>query len=242
MDNSLKKNDDETRLRQYQLQKNLHDAGEDIKKIEWDYLPLYADKDTLRDNCKAANGLVLGAMVVLPMMVKSCVAFFGKYPNTKLIATISYPHGADSTEVKELSVKQVFKDGADAVEVYAPAMQIKEGNFSYFKKECKKIKKVAKGRPVRFVFDCSVFTLQEVSRCCQIIMDLGLSGVRLSKALDGEYVRKLTAMIKNKIVVKIDKCESYVAFHSAISWGANRVGTSNGLDLSNALVMKAREV
>ncbi|MGN1372904.1 MAG: hypothetical protein ACI4VK_02515, partial [Candidatus Coproplasma sp.] len=131
-------------------------------KIELDCLSPTCDKAYLKDICRRANVQEIGALVVYPAYVKACVSYLGVDPKVSLISTISYPHGGDTTEIKACAVKRAVKDGVDEVEVCAPTALIKDGNFQYFKRECKKLKKSAKTRALRVVFDCNALNENEL--------------------------------------------------------------------------------
>ena len=138
---------DETEKQQFSEFKrklNLQAAQSQVTKIEYNLTDATVEKATLRRACQDANALKLGALCVLPGLIKTCVSFLGPKPQPMLIACISFPHGGDSTKTKVTAVKNAFKDGADEAEVTAPISFIKDANWSYVKREFKKLKKAAK--------------------------------------------------------------------------------------------------
>ena len=107
---------------------NQQAAEAQVKKLEYNLTDASQDRAFLRRACQDANILKLGAVCVLPALVKPCFAFLGPDPKVSLIACISYPHGGDSVKTKVAAVKNAIKDGVDEVEVTAPVAYIKDAN------------------------------------------------------------------------------------------------------------------
>lgn len=233
--NGLSAEDEAREFKEYKQRRREEEAKANVAKIECDCLSPYCDKVVLRENCKSANGIALGGVIVLPAYVKSCVAFLGKDPKTSLIAAISYPHGLDTTEIKVAAVKRAVKDGVDEVEVYAPLSMIKDGNHAYFKRECKKIKKAAKTRAARMVFDCSLITFAELVRACSTAADNGISCIRLNNA-EGETVSKIKQAVKGKCLIKADGAESLSAFGNYCIMGADYVSSRSACELATLIL------
>ena len=126
---------EDAQYREFKRIKRIEEAKASLLKIECDCLTAYADKNSLKETCKTANALEIGAIVVFPAFVKTCVSYLGKDPKISLIASVSYPYGEETTEVKTAAVKRAVKDGVDEVEVCAPTAFIKDGNMMYLKKE-----------------------------------------------------------------------------------------------------------
>ncbi len=229
---------DAAEFQEYKRMKREEEARAGIAKIECDCLSPYTDKNQLKDTCKNANAIALGAIVVFPAYVKSCVSFLGSDPKTALIAEISYPHGLETTDVKVNAIKRAIKDGVDEVEVCAPVQLIKDGNAAYFKRECKKLKKAGKHVPVRLVFDCAILSGNELSKACSIAADAGVACVRLNGA-EGEAIAKVKQALRGKCLIKADGVESYSAFTNYCVMGADYLGSKNALPLANLVMNKA---
>ena len=224
--------------KEYKRMKREEEALANVGKIECDCLSTNSDKAELKQTCKNADAISLGAIVVYPALVKSCVSFLGRDPKTALIAAISYPHGMDTTATKVDSIKRAIRDGVDEVEVCAPVQLIKDGNLTYFKRECKKMKKAAKNIPVRLVFNCSLLSLGELSKACTIAADAGIVCVRLSGA-DGHVVSQIKKLLHGKCLIKADGVEDFSAFANYCVMGADYLGGKNALSLANLIIKQA---
>ncbi|MDE7401461.1 MAG: hypothetical protein K2N17_05350 [Clostridia bacterium] len=230
-------NDDE-QYKEFKRIKRLEEAKASVAKIECDCLSSFTDKIILKETFKTANALGIGAVVVFPSYVKACVSYLGKDPQTALIAAISYPFGEETTDVKVAAVKRAVKDGVDEVEVSAPMAFLKDGNWAYFKKECKKIKKSARMRAVRIVINCSLLNEKEILKASVTAADAGVNCLRLNFA-DGELISKVKTAIKGKSLIKAERAENAAAFANACVMGADTVSCTSAVELANYLLKQA---
>ena len=218
--------------------KRMEEAKASVAKIECDCLSSFTDKISLKETCKTANALGIGAVVVFPSYVKACVSYLGKDPQTALIAAISYPFGEETTDVKVAAVKRAVKDGVDEVEVSAPMAFLKDGNWSYFKKECKKIKKAARMRAVRVAINCSLLNEKELIKACVTAADAGINCLRLNSA-DGETISMVKTALKGKSLLKAERAENASAYANLCVMGADVVSCTSATELANYLLRQA---
>lgn len=219
---------------EYRKMKREEEVRASVGKIECDCLSAYTDKTRLKDICKSANSISLGAVVVYPAYVKACVSYLGNDPQTSLIAEISYPHGLDTTEIKVSALKRAIKDGVDEVEVCAPMQLIRDGNMAYFKRECKKLKKAAKHIPLRLVYDCAAMSEGQIIKLCNFAAEAGLPRIRLNGA-DGETLGAVKKALRDKCVLKADGVESFASFADFSVYGAEYMASKEALSLARVI-------
>lgn len=216
-------------------------AKAQVTKLEYTLTDVLIEKGALRRACQDANRLELGAICVLPCMVKSCVSFLGSDPKASLIACISHPAGADTIDIKVAAVKRAIKDGVDEVEVTAPIAYIKDGNWAYVKKEFKKIKQAAKQRAVRVNIEASLLTDQEIFKTCQLAADCGVNMIRISSGayagvLSPDTIPKIKSAVKDKCLVKADGVVTLQDFNDACALGAAAIGSPRAVDLAHLIL------
>lgn len=229
---------DDEQYREFKRIKRLEEAKASVAKIECDCLSSFTDKVSLKETCKTANALGIGAVVVFPSYVKACVSYLGKDPQTSLVAAISYPFGEETTEVKVAAVKRAVKDGVDEVEVSAPMAFIKDGNWAYFKKECKKVKRAARLRAVRIVINCSLLNEKELIKACVTAADAGVNCLRLNSA-DGETVSKIKTALKGRSLIKAERADTASSYANLCVMGADVVSCTSAIELANYLLRQA---
>ena len=231
---------EEEQYREFKRIKRMDEAKASVLKIECDCLSQYTDKTSLKDTCKTADTLQIGAIVVFPNYVKACVNALGKDPQVSLIAAISYPFGEETTEVKAAAVKRAVKDGVDEVEVCAPTAFLRDGNLAYFKKECKKIKKAAKQCAVRVILDCAILSEKELVKAAVTAADAGINCLRLNGA-DGEMVARIKSAVKGRCLIKAEKADSATSFANLCTMGADTVACTQALTLAQYILKEAEK-
>ena len=224
------------RFEEFKRKINRQAAEAQVSKLEYNLYSVSCDKASLRRACKDAEDLGLGAVCVLPCYVKSCVAFLGRDPKASLIACISYPHGGDTTKVKVAAVKQAVKDGIDEAEVTAPVCAVKDGSWSYIKKEFKKLKSAAKNMNVRINIESSYLTEHEVIKLASLAADCGITSVRISSGeFQPEIIAKVKSAVKDKCTIKADGVFTLADMQTAVDMGAGIVGSKSAPDLAHLI-------
>ncbi|MDE7301362.1 MAG: hypothetical protein K2N47_04245 [Clostridia bacterium] len=231
---------EDEQFKEFKRQKRLEEAKSRVTKIEYDCLSTNIDKAILKETCQEADRLALGAIIVYPNLVKSCVAFLGDDPQVSLIAAISYPHGEDVLDIKCAAIKRAIKDGVDEVEVCAPANLLKDSSFALFKKECKKVKKACKQRAIRIVIDCANLEEKQIIKASTIAADVGINCIRLTSA-GPDIISEVKTAVKDKCIIKSDGAENTMQFLNALTAGADTVGCTQALELSKFLLKEAEQ-
>ena len=226
---------------QFKKKINTKAAKAQIKKLEYNLADVTCGLATLRAACADGKALELGGICVLPSFVRQCATYLGPERKCQIVACISYPHGGDSTDIKVKSVKRAIKDGADEVEVTVPVAHIREGNFSYLKRELKKLRSATKKRALRIDAECSLLTKEELMRVCKIAADCGVNSVKTSSGVYGrgnelEMVSNVKNAVKDKCTVKADGIATMIEMSSALDMGASVIGSKNAADVARTIL------
>lgn len=229
---------------QFKRKINAEAARSQIKKLEYDLANVKSGINVLKSACADANSLELGAVCVLPCFVKNCSAYLGEQRRCGLVACISSPHGGDATQIKVKAVKRALNDGADEVEVTAPVAHIRDGNFSYVKKEFKKLRKAVKHKSLRIDLECNLLSREQVVRVCNIAADCGVNSIKTSSsAFTGgneiERVGEIKSAVKDKCTIKAEGVATVLEMSSAIDMGASVIGSKNAADVARAILTAA---
>lgn len=212
-----------------------------IKKLEYDLANVKSGISALRTACQEATALEIGAVCVLPSFVKSCATMLGLNRKCALVACISAPHGGDVTAIKVKAVKRAIDDGADEVEVTAPVAQIKDGNYSYVKKELKKLRKASKHKSLRIDLECDQLTHEQIVRVCNIASDCGVNSVKTSSSTftagnEIERITEIKSAVRDKCTIKAEGVATVLEMSSAIDMGASVIGSKNATDVARAIL------
>lgn len=229
---------------QFRRKINAEAARSQIKKLEYDLANVKAGLNVLKSACADANSLELGAICVLPCFVKNCSVFLGMQKKCSLVACVSAPHGGDATAIKVKSVKRALNDGADEVEVTAPIAHIRDGNYSYVKREFKKLRRAVKHKSLRIDLECNLLSHEEVVRVCNLAADCGVNSIKTSStAFSGgneiEQIAKIKSAVKDKCTIKAEGVATVLEMSSAIDMGASVIGSKNAADVARAILTAA---
>lgn len=245
-DFSTFKKNEEALYEDFKRKINLQAAYAQIKKIEYNLSDITAGLSALRMACTDASTLKLGGICVAPSFVKACSNFLGAAAHRKssLIACISYPNGADTTDIKVKAVKRALKDGADEVEVTAPIAQIRDGNFQYVKRELKKLRRATKNRSLRISAECSLLTAQDVMRLCMLAADCRINSVKTISGGYGDEASKTIAdirsAVKDKCTIKAEGVSTVTELSAAVDMGAGIVGSKNAPAVARYILAAAK--
>lgn len=213
---------------------NLQAAQAQVSNIEYNLTDASAERAVLRKVCQEANELKLGAICVLPDMVRTCKIFLGKDSKTSVIACISYPHGGDTTKIKAAAIKSAVKDGADEVEVTVAIAFVKEKNWSYIKREFKKFKKAAKKCAVRINIESNLLVPEEVDKICVIATDCGITSLKTS--YEADCIMRIHNAVKDRCTIKADGITNVTDMVTAVGMGAGIIGSRNASDLARLVL------
>ncbi len=229
---------------QFRRKINTEAARAQVKKLEYNLSDVTAGLSVLKTACADANSLGLGAICVLPCYVKACKGFLGLQKKSLLVACISFPHGGDCTQVKVKAAKLAVKDGADEVEVTAPIARIRDGNFSYVKKEFKKLRSATKNKALRINAECALLSREEVMRVCSLAADCGVNSVKTNSGVYGsgneiEMISDIKTAVKDKCAIKAEGIATVLEMSSAIDMGASVIGSKNAAEVARTILAAA---
>lgn len=231
---------------QFRRKINLDASRAQVKKLEYNLCDPSNGLSALKSACADANTLGLGGVCVAPAFVKPCSAILGAQQTRKcrLIACIGHPSGGEVTSIKVKAVKKAIKDGADEVEVTVPVAHIRDGNFSYVKRELKKLRSASKKSALRIDTECALLTRQEIIRVCALAAECGANSVKarsgiLSGVNGAEIFSDIKTAVKDKCTIKAEGVATVLEMSGAIDMGASAIGSKNAADVARTILAAA---
>ena len=225
---------------EFKRQKKLLEIRRLLKKIDHTLLKQTATKADLKKLCDEAMEYGFYSVCVQPVHVREVCAYLGDSP-VDVACVVGFPMGENLTETKVFETKKAIADGADEVDMVACISAVKNGNWAYVKKDIKKVVAAAKGRPVKVILETSLLTRDELVKGCQCAKDAGASFVKTSTGFFGggataEDVRLMKEAVKGACFVKASGgIKNGEQFKSMLDAGADRVGTSSGVEIAKDL-------
>ena len=197
--------------------------------------PAAAKKD-IRKLCQEAKKYGFFSVCVAPARVKPAKKFLAG-SKVKVCSVIGFPHGNTTSQNKAGETKEAVKNGADEIDMVINIGALKDKDYQYVSREIKSVVQAAKGRPVKVIIETGYLTKKEIEKICRIIKrakanfvktstGYGPSGARISE------VRLIRKMVGKKFGVKAaGGIHNYQQARALIKAGANRIGTSHGVEI-----------
>ncbi len=233
--------DEMKEFEEFKRQKKILELRRLLRMIDHTLLKQTATREDIRRLCDEAREYGFYSVCVQPVYVSACCEFLKNSPAVKIACVVGFPMGENTTATKVYETKRAIADGADEIDMVACISAIKNGNYSYVKKEIRQVVRAAKGSPVKVIIETSLLTKDEMLRAAVCARDAGAAFVKTSTGYFGdgakiEDVRLLKETVEGKCSVKASGgIRTAEQFRSMVSAGADRVGTSAGKEIAETL-------
>ncbi len=174
------------------------------------------------------------SMCVKPCDIKTAKELLKK-SNVKVSCVLSFPHGADATQVKAFQAKQAIEDGADEIDMVMNIGKFLSGDFEYVLNDLKAVVEVAHrhGVLVKVIQESGFLSMEQVAKACELSYEAGADFVKTSTGFGPgkatpEIIDVMVKTVGDRMMVKpsggIRTWDDAVAF---LDQGANRLGVGS---------------
>lgn len=233
--------DEMAEFEEFKRQKKILEIRRLLKTIDHTLLKQTAQREDIRKLCAEAVEYGFYSVCVQPVYVSACNEFLKNAPQIKIACVVGFPMGENKTETKVFETKRAIADGADEIDMVICVSAVKNGNYSYVKREIKQVVKAAKGSPVKVILETSLLTRDEMVKAALCARDVGAAFVKTSTGYFGEGakaedVRLLKDTVKGACCVKASGgIKTAEQFREMLAAGADRIGTSSGKEIADTL-------
>ncbi len=233
--------DEMAEFEEFKRQKKILEIRRLLKTIDHTLLKQTAQREDIRKLCAEAVEYGFYSVCVQPVYVSACNEFLKNAPQIKIACVVGFPMGENKTETKVFETKRAIADGADEIDMVICISAVKNGNYSYVKREIKQVVKAAKGSPVKVILETSLLTRDEMVKAALCARDAGAAFVKTSTGYFGEGakaedVRLLKDTVKGACSVKASGgIKTAEQFREMLAAGADRIGTSSGKEIADTL-------
>ena len=233
--------DELAEFEEFKRQKKILEIRRLLKTIDHTLLKQTAQREDIRKLCAEAVEYGFYSVCVQPVYVSACNEFLKNAPQIKIACVVGFPMGENKTETKVFETKRAIADGADEIDMVICVSAVKNGNYSYVKREIKQVVKAAKGSPVKVILETSLLTRDEMVKAALCARDAGAAFVKTSTGYFGEGakaedVRLLKDTVKGACCVKASGgIKTAEQFREMLAAGADRIGTSSGKEIADTL-------
>ena len=207
------------------------------KYIDHTLLKADATKDQIEKLCNEAREYDFASVCVNSCWVAYCKSLL-KDTDVEVCTVIGFPLGAMSSISKAYETKEALADGADEFDMVINIGALKTGNLDYVTDDIAAVVNAANGRTVKVIIETCLLTDEEKVAACKCAVAAGSTFVKtstgFSKAGANEYdVRLMAEAVKGTglLVKAAGGIRSYDDAVKMIEAGAERIGTSNGIDI-----------
>lgn len=157
--------------------------------------------------------------------------------NVKVCATIGFPLGAMSSEAKAFEATKAIEDGADEIDMVINIGMLRSKNYVSVYKDICDVKLAIGKTPLKVILEISELSKNEIIRACQICLDAKADFIKTSTGFSKSgatltAVKMIKKTIKNKAKIKASGgIKDYETAQKYIDAGADRIGTSSGIDI-----------
>jgi deoxyribose-phosphate aldolase len=151
------------------------------KMIDHSLLKPTMTRDELEAGCGVALEYDVASVCILPYYLSRAAELLhgsGVLPST----TIGFPHGGQSSRVKQLEAEQALSDGARELDMVVNISQVLSGDFDAVRTDILAVLQPthARGQKLKVIFEnCYLSDAQKI-RLCEICGELGVDWVKTS--------------------------------------------------------------
>jgi deoxyribose-phosphate aldolase len=178
------------------------------------------------------------AAVVNPCWV--CLVRRALTKDIKVCSVVGFPLGASTTKAKVYAAQDLIAMGCDEIDMVMNIGRFKGKNYKYVSKEIKAVVKAAQGRIVKVIIETCLLTDDEKRAAANIVKQSGAKFVKTSTGFSSEGakvedVALLRRVVGPKFGVKASGgIRQRIFAVELIKAGANRIGTSAGVQIMNS--------
>lgn len=204
--------------------------------IDYTLVKPNATEAEIRNLCREAIENNFYAVTINPTWVKLSHQLL-KNTMTKVDVCIGFPLGATTPQTKIAETAEAINNGANEVDFVINIGALKSGYTAFVEREISAIVKTAGNIPVKVILETSLLTDEEKILVCKMALNAGASFVKTCTGfgISGatpEDVRLMRKTVGNLMGVKAaGGIRTYAEALTLIEAGANRIGTSTGVDI-----------
>jgi deoxyribose-phosphate aldolase len=206
------------------------------KVIEHTLLKPEASAADIQRHCEAARQHGFHAVIVHGCRVLQARQLL-EDTEIKVGTVVGFPLGANDSDVKRYETEAAVDNGAEEIEVVINVGWLKEGNDRAVLRELRDVVETADERTVKVILETGCLSREEIIRAGHLALDSGAHYVITStgfgsRSVQAGDVQLLRETLGSKFGIKAaGGIRDWALALALIKAGANRLGTSNGVEI-----------
>ena len=207
------------------------------KAIEHTILKPDCTLDDIRRLCDEAVQYNFYGVCVPPYFVKEAARLLNE--QAKVVTVVGFPMGYSNVPAKVEEVKRALDEEADEIDAVVNICAIKSNNWNYIKNEVDSVARAVsmRGKVLKLIIETGLLTKAEMKQVIKIAEDNDVQFIKTSTGFNGdgatvEIVKFLRENLNPKVKIKASGgIKSFEMAEKLIHAGADRIGTSNGVQI-----------
>ncbi|EOH91786.1 deoxyribose-phosphate aldolase [Enterococcus pallens] len=214
--------------------------------IDHTNLKPYASREDMKTLCEEAKAYHFKMVAINQVQSALCHEYLAD-SDVAIGAAISFPLGQTSIAVKVFETKNAIEIGATEIDYVINLTEVKAKNWAYLKDEMQQIVAVCRENQVisKVIFENAYLTEEEKIALCHIAKEVEPDFIKTSTgfAPSGatfEDVKLMKEQVGPKVKIKAaGGIRDAETFKKMLACGAERIGTSSGMAIIDALKEEA---
>ncbi len=208
------------------------------KYIDHTLLKATTTVEEVRRLCAEAIRYNFAAVCIPPLYVKIAKNLLEK-TDIKTATVIGFPLGYSAIESKIAEIVLALVDGVDEIDMVANIAAIKNGDWSFIANEINTIFPIVKNKEkcIKVIIETGVLTDEEIIKCCELYGAAEVDFLKTStgfaqKGASVDAVKLMRKFLPASVGIKASGgIKNYTFALELIAAGANRLGTSSGVEI-----------
>ncbi|MFN0213066.1 MAG: deoxyribose-phosphate aldolase [Saprospiraceae bacterium] len=214
--------------------------SEIAKFIEQTLLKPDTNLADLKRICEEAKQMSFFGICVPPYFIREARRIIDQTsPKTRLVTVVGYPMGYTGIAAKSEEIKRATEDGADEIDAMVNIAAIKSAQWNHVRNDIESLALATnmRGRTLKLILECGLLNSEEIAQVCEFAENSRIAWFQTGTDFNGhpvtpEMVRMLRALAPANIKIKAaGGIHTFSAAQSLLDAGADRIGTSAGVDI-----------
>lgn len=206
------------------------------KYIDHTLLKPEATQDQIEKLCQEAKQYDFASVCVNPYWVPFCKEEL-KDSDVKVCTVIGFPLGATSSASKAFETAHAIEQGADEVDMVMNIGELLAGHDQAVQKDIEAVVQAAQGKIVKVILETCLLNDAQIERACSLCVKAKADFVKTSTGFNSagantHVVEVMKQAVKGQAKVKAaGGVRNQADMDAMIAVGADRIGTSHGIEL-----------
>lgn len=206
------------------------------KYIDHTLLKPEATQDQIEKLCQEAKQYDFASVCVNPYWVPFCKEEL-KDSDVKVCTVIGFPLGATSSASKAFETAHAIEQGADEVDMVMNIGELLAGHDQAVQKDIEAVVQAAQSKIVKVILETCLLNDAQIERACSLCVKAKADFVKTSTGFNSagantHVVEVMKQAVKGQAKVKAaGGVRNQADMDAMIAAGADRIGTSHGIEL-----------